>query len=103
MFEPGAFFEVADRELDNGVSTMELVDIDSGAVEIGEEPEVAPVGPQPPLLVVGQTGASNDIVQRFRIETIGQRRGQQQTGVGDQIRIIEKHFDAVDGMRYSAR
>ncbi len=46
MFESGTFFEVADREFDDGVVAVELVDLDRRAVEIGEERVVAPVGPQ---------------------------------------------------------
>ena len=39
--------------------------------------------------------------QRFEIETIRQRAGQQQTSVGDQIRLIERHPDAVKRDRKS--
>jgi len=39
--------------------------------------------------------------QRLKIETIRQRRGQQQASFGDQIRIIERHLDAVNRARYS--
>ena len=60
VLESGTVFEVADREFDDGVLTMELVDIDGGAVEVGEEPEVAPVGPQLQLVLVGQTCAAHD-------------------------------------------
>jgi hypothetical protein len=58
VFEPGALFEVADREFDDGVLTVELVDVDGGAVEVGEEPAVSPVGPQLQLLFVGEACAS---------------------------------------------
>ena len=46
MFESGAFFEVADGELDDGVLAVERVDVDGVAVEVGEERVVSPVGPQ---------------------------------------------------------
>ena len=49
VLEPGAFFEVADGELDGGVVAVELVDLDGGQVEVGDERVVAPVGPQSPL------------------------------------------------------
>ena len=49
MVESGAFFEVADGELDDGVVTVEPVDVDGVTVEIGEEGVVPPVGPQPLL------------------------------------------------------
>ena len=60
VLQPGAFFEVADGELDAGVGPVEGVDVDGGAVEVGEEAEVAPVGPQPGLAGVGQPGAAHD-------------------------------------------
>ena len=34
-------------------------------------------------------------------EPLGQRRDEQQPGVGDQVRLIEDDLDAVDPMRYS--
>ena len=54
VLEAGAFFEIADREFDHGVLTVELVELDSGGVEVGEEPEVSPVGPRFQLLLVGE-------------------------------------------------
>lgn len=60
VLESAALFEVADREFDNGVLTVELVEFDGGAVEVGEEPEVAPVRPQFQLVFVGQACASHD-------------------------------------------
>ena len=49
MLEPGAFFQVADGELDGGVIAVELVDVDGGQFDVGDERVVAPVGPQSPL------------------------------------------------------
>jgi len=60
MLEPGSLFEVADRELDHGMAAMELVDLDSGAFEVGEETEVTPIGPQFQLCFVGQACATRD-------------------------------------------
>ena len=57
---PAPSFEVAYREVDHGVSTVELVDLDCVAGEVGEESEVAPVGPQLQLVLVRQAGASHD-------------------------------------------
>ena len=57
---PAPSFEVADRELDHGVSTVELVDLDCVAGEVGEESEVAPVGPPLQLVLVRQAGAPHD-------------------------------------------
>ena len=45
VFEPGAFFEVSDRQFDAGVLTVEGVDLDRAAVKVGEKPEVPPVRP----------------------------------------------------------
>ena len=60
VFEPGAVFEVADGELDGGVLTMEPIDFDDVAVEIGEERVVPPVGPQLLLGSPGEPGAAHD-------------------------------------------
>ena len=49
MVKPGAFFEVAYGQLDAGVLTVERVDLDGGAVQVGEKAEVSPVRPQPGL------------------------------------------------------
>ena len=38
---------------------MELVDVDGGAVEVGEERVVPPIGPQSLLCFAGEAGASN--------------------------------------------
>ena len=46
VLEPGAFFEVADGELDGGVVAVELVDGDGGQFDVGDEGVVTPVGPQ---------------------------------------------------------
>ena len=41
--EPGAFFEVAYGQFDAGVGTVKGVDLDGGALQVGEKPEVPPV------------------------------------------------------------
>ncbi|HSH61287.1 MAG TPA: hypothetical protein VK988_16925 [Acidimicrobiales bacterium] len=58
MFEPAALFEVADGELDGGVVAVEGVHLHGVAVEVGEEGEVAPVGPQAKLAGIDQSGAT---------------------------------------------
>ena len=60
MFEAGAFLDVADGELDNGVGAVELVR--GGGVEfgVGVECVVSPVGPQSSLCGVGEAGAAHD-------------------------------------------
>ena len=60
VLEPGAFFEVADGELDGGVVAVELVDLDGRQLDVGDERVVAPVGPQPRLGGVGEPGAAHD-------------------------------------------
>ena len=60
MLEPGSLLEVAYGQFDAGVSTVEGVDLDGGAVQVGEEPEVPPVRPQPGLSAVGEPGAPHD-------------------------------------------
>ena len=60
VFHPSPFLEVADVELHSGVLTVEGVDGDGVAVEVGEEREVAPVGPQLELAAVGEAGAAHD-------------------------------------------
>ena len=60
VFESGAFFEVADGEFDGGVVTMELVGLDDGGVEAGDERVVAPVRPQLRLGAIGEPGAAHD-------------------------------------------
>ena len=59
MLEPGAFFEVADGELDDGVAAVELVR--GGGVEfgVGDECVVSPVGPQSLLCALGEAGAAH--------------------------------------------
>ena len=56
-FQPGAFFEVGYGQFDAGVLTVEHVDLDGGAVHVGEKPEVPPVRPQPGLALFGEPGA----------------------------------------------
>lgn len=60
MGQAGSGFEVADGELDDGVTSMEGVDGDGGAVEIGHEAVVTPVRPETLLGAVGDTGAAHD-------------------------------------------
>ena len=60
MAQSGAFFEVADGELDDGVATMEGVNGDGVAVEISHEAVVNPVRPETLLGAVGETGAAHD-------------------------------------------
>ena len=40
VFEPGSLFEIADRELDEVVTAVELVELDRGAVDVGEIPKL---------------------------------------------------------------
>ena len=49
MFESGAFFEIADGELNDGVLAVELVSSDGVEGGVGDEGVVAPIGPQSPL------------------------------------------------------
>lgn len=61
MFEPGAFFQVTNHQLDGGVFAMELIGLHG--VEIGavrDERVVAPVGPKSSLRFIGETGAAHD-------------------------------------------
>ena len=60
VFESGAFFEVADGELDDGVLAVEPVDGDDVVVEVGEKRVVSPVGPQSLLGSAGEPGAAHD-------------------------------------------
>ena len=57
---PAPSFEVADGELDDGVVSVEPVDVDGVTVEVGQEGVVTPVGPQPQLDRVGEAGAPHD-------------------------------------------
>ncbi len=57
-FETGTFFEVADREFDDGVVAVELVEGNGVAVEVGQERVVAPVGPERCLCRVNEAGAA---------------------------------------------
>ena len=43
MVEPGAFFEVADGELDDGVGAVELISGGGVVVGVGDERVVSPV------------------------------------------------------------
>ena len=44
MLEPRSFFEVSYGQLDGCVLAVELVDLDGGAFDVGEESEVPPWG-----------------------------------------------------------
>ena len=57
--EAGAVFEVADRELDRCVVAVELVDLNDGQVEVGDERVVTPVGPQLCLDRIDEAGAAH--------------------------------------------
>ena len=57
----GAFFEVADREFDDGVFAVEPVGFDHVEVAVGgDERVVSPLGPQPALGWFGEPGATHD-------------------------------------------
>ncbi len=61
VFEPGAFFEITDGELDCGVVAVELVGFDGvEVVSVGDEGVMAPVGPQLSLRGFGQAGAAHN-------------------------------------------
>ena len=57
---PAPSLKVADGQLDGGVVTVELVDLGDIAIDVGEEPEVAPVGPQAALGRAREPGATHD-------------------------------------------
>ena len=59
-FETGALFEVADRELDNGGTTMEQINLNCWTIDVGHEAVVSPAGPQLQLRRVDQPGATHD-------------------------------------------
>lgn len=40
------FFDVVDGELDDDVFAVEGIEVDGAALQVGEEAELAPVGPQ---------------------------------------------------------
>lgn len=48
-----------DREFDDSVLTVKLVDLGCGAVEVGEESEVTPVGPQLQSVLVSEAETCN--------------------------------------------
>ncbi len=82
MFEAGAFFKVPDGELDGGVRPVEPVQRDGvGVGQVGEEPEVAPVGPQSGLGDTGQAGAAH-YQPAAAVDTLGDL-GSPVGGVGD--------------------
>ena len=59
MVEPGAFFEVADGELDDGVGAVELISGGGVVVGVGDERVVSPVGPHLLLGALGESGAAH--------------------------------------------
>ena len=59
MLKAGAFFEVADGELDNGVGAVELISGGGVVVGVGDERVVPPVGPQSLLRALGESGAAH--------------------------------------------
>ena len=61
VFESGAFFEVADGELDDGVFSVELVGFDHRHIGVGgDEGVVSPVRPQAALVLVGEPGSAHN-------------------------------------------
>jgi hypothetical protein len=56
--ETGAVFEVADGELDGGVVAVELVSLDCGCVDVGDEGVMAPLRPELGLDGIGESGAA---------------------------------------------
>ena len=59
MVEPGAFFEVADGELDDGVGAVEIISGGGVVVGVGDERVVSPVGPHLLLGALGESGAAH--------------------------------------------
>ena len=59
MLKAGAFFEVADGELDNGVGAVEPVSGGGVVFGVGDERVVPPVGPQSLLRALGEAGAAH--------------------------------------------
>jgi hypothetical protein len=65
VFEPGAFFDVTDREFHYCVFAVELVCFDHVDVRIrGDERVVSPLGPQPTLRWFGEPGAAHNQANR---------------------------------------
>ena len=60
MVEPGAFFEVADGELDDGVGAVELISGGGVVVGVGDERVVSPVGPHLLLGALGESAAHHE-------------------------------------------
>ena len=56
----GGDFKVEAAKLEGGVLTVERVDLDCGAVQVGEESEVTPVRPQPELTAISESGTAHD-------------------------------------------
>lgn len=79
VLEPGAFFEVTDRELHSGVVAVELVDLDGGGVEVGDERVVTPVGPELTLRRLGETGPADHETDTVSLLALAGHVG----GVGD--------------------
>ena len=91
VFESGSFFEVADREFDGRVITVELIRDDSWGVEAGDERVVAPIGPELQLGGIRETSASHDESEAtFVFVTAGHVEGLRDVGfaavgVGDRL------------------
>ena len=61
MVESCTFFEVTDREFDDGVVTVEGVGFNSGEIiPVGDEGVVSPFGPESELGGIGEAGAAHD-------------------------------------------
>ena len=59
MLNAGAFFEVADGELDNGVGTVEPVSGGGVVFGVGDERVVPPVRPKSLLRALGEAGPAH--------------------------------------------
>ena len=71
VLEPGAFFEVADGELDHGVVAMEPVGVHGGPGEVGQEGEVPPAE----LIAAGHGVAVWQVRLRLRADGIRRPNG----------------------------
>ena len=76
--EAGSFFEVTDREFDDGVAAVLGVDDDGRFAAVGDEGVVTPVGEQGGL-VAGESGAANDQTHRYRWKAVMAASGEIRT------------------------
>ena len=60
VFEPSTLFQIADRELDPRVVTVERVCLNCVEVDVGDKAVVTPVRPQRLLANIGEPGATHD-------------------------------------------